>query len=70
MKEISADQVDSISGGWSPWAALAQMKPRTLVGGVLDGFSGTSHMEPKQMRKIRELHCDEIDALSGGDWQN
>lgn len=53
MKEISTDQVDSISGGWLPWAAVAAFvyyernEIADFVGGVLDGFNGTSHMEPK-----------------------
>lgn len=53
MKEISADQIDSISGGWLPWAAVAAFvyyernEIADFVGGVLDGFNGTSHMEPK-----------------------
>ncbi|MBA0274487.1 hypothetical protein A9K69_10560 [Stenotrophomonas maltophilia] len=53
MKEISADQIDSISGGWLPWAAVAAFvyyernEIADFVGGVLDGFNGTSYMEPK-----------------------
>lgn len=53
MKEISADQIDSISGGWLPWAAVAAFvyyernEIADFVGGVLDGFNGTNYMEPK-----------------------
>lgn len=52
-EEISAGQIHSISGGWLPWAAVAAFvysernEIADFFDGVLDGFNGISHMEPK-----------------------
>jgi len=54
MKELSFDQVNEVSGGSVPiLLAVAgaiyheRNEIADFVGGVLDGFNGTSHMEPK-----------------------
>jgi len=52
MYELTSGQVAEVSGGVLPWlGALASVyyereEIADFIGGVLDGFNGTNHMEP------------------------